>query len=262
MQLRNLTGKVYLYLGVVALVAVTFIALNLFFINKWKDKDSDTRNRVISAVEVKEGKTFNHILETDIGNFIAEGEVTTDECVSFEEMNPDSCFAKVVRKKEVEVLVQESYPCGENNEDTCWRWVKEWQSRGEDRIEVEEVHFLDKTWPYHKFDISEKRINPKEYIDKGEFFERVTRDYYYPRSDIRYSYAVVPTQYDVVFHGRTQDKDINRERVTPHSTIEKVKEGAKKSPVAPTVVFWIFTVIILAGAGGVGYYIVSRDSTY
>lgn len=87
------------------------------------------KKNLITSVQVSDPEYFSYLLKTDVGKVLAEGDVSADECVRFDEMSEDACYSRLERFSEVYMTKVATYSCGTGGK-TCTRVVKKMGSRG------------------------------------------------------------------------------------------------------------------------------------
>lgn len=201
------------------------------WIDNWRQEEVDKNRDILASVQVDTPEYFEYLLKTDAGKLLAEGEVSTDECVSFSEMAEGSCFAKVSKVKEAERC---SITCDSDGDcrESC-----DWEEVDREILTVDKINFLGQSFPYSAIDLLEgDKLSVKGVIEgKTKVFDKY--HIYDPKRTVRYSYFVVPTSYHATIHGATNstaDRFMGR-LAFKDQHIEKVLKNADKTPITPTL---------------------------
>lgn len=253
-----LKGRTFIYVALILVGAVTLTSLLAVATDSWRDSNVKEKNRYLVAGQADTVGMFNFLMETHIGDMLAYGEVSTpaDSCVKFDEMN--QCFSYVSKHKELYLPHAETYECGTSDSPrTCTRIVWDWEAAGSETLKSEQLIFMDETIPRNLVAISTNRANAGSIIAEGD-----TRgSYYYVKSDQRYYYTFVPLTYTGTAFLHADGTLTKAGDFSLDKNIRQVIEGKLKNNPAPTIVFWMLTIVVLLVAGSGIFVIISNDIT-
>lgn len=226
--LKTLDGRAFLWLGAILMAAVLSITVNQYIHSVKEERAAVQTTTLIAATDVRDEKTFDHVLKTDHGSFIAEGVITipNEECATLPEMTTDTCFSKVIKQREKKV----------SDGEDGYKWVEDGSP---EVITVSEGEFLGKIFDYPVLEVDGKSIKAKEIIDKDTlidskldtwFFGLFGGHHYVEEEGERFAYYVVPDQYYATIQGETVDGGFAKVSSYYERGIDSVKENPGLEP--------------------------------
>lgn len=258
--IAKLKGRTFLILSGIVVAWLILTIILTVSINAWKDHDSDVRSKIISGLTVTTTKDLAWQVKTDAGELVVQGEVTIpkDQCVGFSEMDGSICAGSVRKVKEVYTRHEQVYDCGTSKHPrSCTRVYWTWDYAGEDQVDASKAKILGMTMPYGYLRPGLSDVSPAAIGIHG----CMTRYCYGGFANhTRYSYEYVPSSYSGVAFLDAEASGLGSfTGFDEGATANSVKNDALHPSAAPGVVFWIVEVLLLAGAGVVGYFIVRSD---
>lgn len=199
---------------------------------------------IISAVQIKDSVKFDYIRRTNVGDFLAEGKLITDDPVSIEDIAGQ--YSKIKKNKEEyrkhtrTVTETDSKGNVHTRQETYWTWdvVKTWT------WESKRVNFLGKTFSpsdigYNFYTKYQETIDPHD----GVF-----------HTDIRYKYYTCPVETCGVMRGVATDKTFKNLRFEEKNTIANIIKKANNQIKGAPIGFWIFWGLLTVGVIVLFYY--------
>ena len=251
----------FIIAGILAGLLVATVLLHAG-IETWRDRDTETRSRIISALAVDDSDDFKYYLGTDAGNLVVQGSVTIpeDQCVTVYGMDGSVCAGSVEETREDYNMHVREYDCGSGDDhETCTEVYYSWDYAGSHQEDADSADFLGVTLPYGFVQPGLRSVSPG-----GIGISGCGSEYCYSGMSTRYSYKWVPGSYNGVaflYAGLVEgdDKISMYKGFEENETADEAKDNASHPSIAPTVIFWIVEVLLIIGAGVGIVYIVSND---
>tara|TARA_B100001245_G_C22893491_1_gene430703 strand:- start:1918 stop:2727 length:810 start_codon:yes stop_codon:yes gene_type:complete len=231
-----------------------------------------TQVRYTTAIKIEDGEHFNHAVDTQQGNLLTNGVISTEKkhLVHFDEMTKS--FTYVKRTKE-HYTRHESCSTDSNGNRSCTVYYS-WDAVHSDRIEAKTVTLYGREYNGNLFNfnnfLSKTKCDgmTKDRTDRSLFGgKRGCRGtYYYLDSNDRYAYYTVPQTIETTFLASSAGGGLNpvkENKITlENKTIPQVIHDIGQYKI---VIFWVFTVIIFllsCGAIWLAYYWVFEDGRW
>lgn len=199
--------------------------------------------------QAQDPQKFGYLKRTDVGPFLATGELKAYDPVSLPELPRKYSEIKKVKERYTEHIEVRTETDSKGHTRTWTETTYSWDSRGKEE-------FISRTWEFlgQRFSRSEVK-----------FIYRPQRDtiiYEIPRTgifnsyrvgDIRYVYYTSPISFSGLMIGKCEDKTYKDLRFENGGTIErKIKEAQDRLRNLP-IVFWVFWSILVIGCV-IGFY--------
>lgn len=221
----------------VVIVAI-MMGLGVWLSNPIISKATQKANIIISAVQVKDSAKFDYIRRTDVGDFLAEGDLFAVNPVSIPDI--EGVYGKIEKNTEEYTehtrTVTTTDEKGNTHTETETYW--EWDVKKREHWESHLVKFLGRE--FIPKDIGYRfntHYHSTIYPPKKKFFS----------DDIRYVYYVAPATDYGTLRGTVENKTFLKLKFRSGGTIEKAIEKAYNSMNGSEVGFWIFWVLLTGG---------------
>ena len=220
------------------IIVAAFYGLGVWISNPLLTKATEKSQRVITAIKVSDPSKFDHIRRTNVGFFLAEGELIANDTITLPDI--PGIYARIQKIKEEYRSHVETYTTTDDkgNTHTHTRIVWEWER-------VDDWDYITKSYTFLG-----QRFTGKE-IGYGC---RATKDTtIYNRklwgNDVRYVYYTTPVTVSGLMEGVSADKKFQNLNFRKNKTIKEVVERAERSnnnaPIGFWVFWWILTVAIV-----------------
>lgn len=168
-----------LFSGIIALV---MLAIGFALHNKIQEGVTQTAEIYATVTVIQDPEQFRYGMETDFGNALLYGAVTSDESVTFDEIGGGFIYVRKVKEKYTKHTRTWKDSDGKKHKETYWTWdYVSSQSKN-----VNRVIFLECDFPYGLFDMPHYRL------DLSEVGVSNRGNYIYAGLDTRYYYQVTP----------------------------------------------------------------------
>lgn len=199
--------------------------------------------KVISAVKVKDSSKFNHIKRTNVGFFLAEGELIANDTITLPEL--PGKYSRVDKIKEEYRAHVETYTTTDEkgNTETHTRVVHSW-----DR--VDEDDFITKSYTFlgERFTGKDIGYSASPTMDTTIYNKKLWG------SDVRFVYYMTPVTVDGVMSGISDDKMFSDTNFRRGKTIEQIVERAERKEHNAPIGFWVLWWIVTAAVVFLFYY--------
>lgn len=225
-----------------------------------QDKFFDSKTAFESALKIDNNKDLmDHALNTKVGNVLVTGIMSAVKPITFPEIKGE--FIQIIKHKEV-YTIHTSTSC--NSKGQCTTTIYwSWDSVGEEVRSVSEVSFLGRNYncnifkffPYDRLSLNKENTNTKY---------KISWDYIYESSSVRYYYKVVPKEFSTSLFATTKYGTLS---VVYGSKIslypyKNIKETIKTQDFLYTAVAIIYWVVILVIGGYCIYLYLAYDNDY
>lgn len=207
-----------------------------------------------TATVIRDASQFRYGMDTDFGNALVYGEVSSEESVTFDEIGNEYIYIKKV--KEVYTRHTRTVTKTDSNGKTytTTEVYYSWDYANSEKRQVGTISFLGGQFPYGLIDLPADRL---DLTDAGVGNAR--GDYIYTRSDIRYYYVAIPkTLVGTVFADLRGGTISNASPLYENKEPEQVIFDQQKMVRVYTVVFWVFWIALTAGGVYVFLYLDNR----
>lgn len=194
--------------------------------------------RISSSVQVDDSSKFDYIGRTDVGDFIAEGIITTINPVSIEDI--EGKYSKIMKVKEEyrkhtkEVTETDSNGKTYTRTRTYWSW----DVMRREIWEADSISFYGKRFSYRDISYSPYATYLKTIEPKRKLFQ----------NKIRYKYYVATTSEHGCIMGVVSDKTYSDMNFMKDITLNKVIERSENNINNGPIGFWIFWTLLTIGA--------------
>lgn len=170
----------------VILVCIMLI-LGVVLGNSISQSATRTAERYATATVIKDTKQFRYGMDTDFGNALVYGEVSSDESVTFDEIGNGYLYIEKVREVYTRHTRTVTRTDSNGKTYTTTEVYYSWDYAGSEEKQVETILFLGESFPYGTIGLSAGRLDLEAAGVKAAKW-----NYIYTRSDIRYYYAAIP----------------------------------------------------------------------
>lgn len=218
------------------IIAAIMIGLGVLLSGPIITSATDSALRTVSAVQVEDSTRFDYIRRTDVGDFLAEGDLFVVDPVSIPDISGQ--YGKIEKIKEEyrehtrTVTETDSEGHTHTRTETYWEWdrVDSW------KWESDVLRFLGHTFTPHQIEYR-FRTHYKETIEpKAGFFGVRTR----------YKYYTAPTVEHGTIIGIAKDKQFTS-TTFERTTIKEIIENANSNIDVAPVLFWVLWMLLTGG---------------
>lgn len=203
--------------------------------------------KVISSVKVTDSSKFDYIKRTNVGFFLAEGELIANDTIRIPDI--PGIYSRIKKVKEEYRAHVETYTTtdGKGHVQVHTRVVYSWDVVGRQFFETKTYTFLGQTF------------TGKE-IGYGASPTRDTTVYNRKLwgNDVRYVYYTTPVTVNGVMSGTVDNKKFNDTEFRRYVSIEQVIEKAERRERNAPIIFWVLWWIMI-GAAVFLFYICDND---
>ena len=191
---------------------------------------------VISAVRVNDAEKFGYIKRTNVGMFLAEGELIANDTIRLADF--PGIYSKVVKVKEEYCMHTETYTetDAKGKTTTHTRISYSWDEKGREKFECKSFTFLGWRFTAKEIGYSVSTVNSKTVYDKKNW-----------GSDVRYVYYTTPITVKGVMKGNVENKTWKNLKFKRDYTIKQAVENAERNTEMVPVAFWILWMMLTAG---------------
>lgn len=199
-----------------------FIAGNIY------DSSTEDNEKYFKALKVdNDAATFKYALETEVGNLISYGKVSTPEPVTSKDLDGKYYSIKRVTERYTQHTREESYKCGKN---TCYRtevyWT--WDVIDTDETKAKEFKFLGETFKSDLVDLTNNKYN-----------DTVSAGFH-----LRYQYYTTPVAFSGSMYSKAKDKTIKNNEFYHDKKIKELTGDKEKEADNNVLIFWILWSIL------------------
>lgn len=220
------------------LIIAALYGLGVWISNPILSSAMSEAQKVISSVKVKDSSKFNHIKRTNVGFFLAEGELIANDTITIPDI--PGIYSRIVKVKEEYRAHVQTYTTtdGKGHTQTHTRIVHSWDKVGEQNFITGSYTFLG------------ERFTGKD-IDYGASPMKDTTIYNRKLlgNDVRYIYRTTPVTVKGVINGISDNKSFNDTKFKRDVTIEDIVKRAEKkehnAPITFWVLWWIMTAAVV-----------------
>lgn len=191
---------------------------------------------VVSAVRVDDANKFGYIKRTNVGMFLAEGELIANDTIRLADF--PGIYSRIVKIKEEYCMHTETYTETDEkgNTTTHTRVYHSWDEKGRENFESKSFTFLGWRFSAEEIGYGVSTVNSKTVYDKKLW-----------GSDVRYIYHTTPITVKGMMKGNVENKTWKNLRFKRDYTIKQEVEKAERNTEMVPVVFWIFWMMLTAG---------------
>lgn len=224
------------------IIALCMTCLGIFISGKISENAVQTAEKYATATVIDDTGKFLYGMDTDFGNALIYGEVTTKEPVTFEEIGNGYIYIQKVeeeyRKHTRRVTYEDSDGKKHTKTETYWTWDRMWT----DDRHANTITFLDVEFPYNTFDM------PECVLDLSEIGVDNQGNYIYTSSHVRYYYYITPLSMTGTVLANLRDGTMENtssfyQNQTPDEVISE-KQNAEKVSI---IIFWVFWSLLIGG---------------
>lgn len=190
--------------------------------------------RISSSVQVDDSSKFDYIGRTDVGDFIAEGIITTINPVSIEDI--EGKYSKIMKVKEEyrkhtkEVTETDSNGKTYTRTRTYWSW----DVMRREIWEADSISFYGKRFSYRDISYSPYATYLKTIEPKRKLFQ----------NKIRYKYYVATTSEHGCIMGVVSDKIYSDMKFIRNISVDEIFEKSESNINQGPIVFWIVWMLL------------------
>lgn len=224
-----------------AIIALVMLAAGIALHNAIQQGVTQTAELYATATVIQDPEQFRYGMETNFGNALLYGAVTSEESVTFDEIGGG--FLRIRKVREDYVKHTRTYTDKDGKKHTTtyhsWDYVSS-QSRS-----VKNITFLECDFPYSQIDTPMYRLN------LTEAGVRNRGNYIYRGSSTRYYYTVTVNGITGTVLANLQGGTmISKSALYGYKTPQQVIADKQGAGTWVAVVFWV---LWIAGTGGVIY---------
>ena len=198
---------------------------------------TDNALNVASAVRVDDSNKFGYIKRTNVGTFLAEGELIANDTIRLLELSRG--YSRVVKIEQEYCCHVETYTTTDSKGRTTvhTRTYWSWDDKKRDDFSTEDFTFLGE-----KFTAREIRYGIPTVMDTIIYNRKVFGN------DRRWVYHTAPITVEGMMEGNAADGKYNDLKFRRGAKIERVVELAEKRIDTAPIVFWVFWGLLIVGA--------------
>ena len=194
-------------------------------------KTTNSAMEIASAVKVNDPEKFSYIKRTDVGGFIAEGELIAKDSVSIPDI--EGYYFSIRKAEEHYRMHVQTYTTSNGkggvrvHTRTYWSWdeMKHW-TYDADTVQFLGCEFLRKDVRYRPYRRYKETIKEK--------------------SNVRFVYETAPVKTYGIIIGKAENKEYANMKFHEGATIEKTVGKAEKNINSAPVVFWVLWLMLTA----------------
>ena len=214
------------------------IGLGVWISNPLVSKASEKALKVVSATRVKDSDNFDYIRRTNVGHFLAEGELIANDTLR----NPDipGIYSRIEKITEEYRLHTETYTTtdGKGHVQVHTRTYHSWD-------EVKRENNVSRTFTFLGKEFTAKEIHYTVPVEKSVTVEDKTTKWF--ENDRRFVYRTAPIAVSGILDGTAENKTYNELNFKKGYTIDKAVEKAEKNIDSAPVAFWVIWILLTAG---------------
>ena len=220
-----------------AIILAIMIGLGVWISNPLVSKASEKALKVVSATRVKDSDNFDYIRRTNVGHFIAEGELIANDTLRSPDLQ--GIYSRIEKITEEYRLHTETYTTtdGKGHVQVHTRTYHSWDEVKRENNVSTSFTFLGK-----RFTAKEIKYNVP--TEKSVTVEDKTTKWY--ENERRFVYRTTPIVVSGIMDGTAEDKAYKELTFKKDYTIDKAVEKAEKNIGTAPVVFWILWSIVIA----------------
>ena len=212
------------------------IGLGIWISNPILGASTEDALEVVSAVRVDDANQFGYIKRTNVGMFLAEGELIANDTVRLADF--PGIYSRVVKVKEEycmhTVIYTETDAKGKTTMHT--RVYYSWDEKGREEFESKSFTFLGWRFTAKEIGYSVSTVDIKTIYDKKHW-----------GNNIRYVYHTTPITVKGMMRGTVENKTWKDLKFRRDYTIKQAVEKAERKTETAPVVFWTLWIILPAG---------------
>lgn len=194
-------------------------------------KTTNSAMEITSSIKVNDPEKFSYIGRTDVGDFIAEGELVAKDSVSIPDI--EGYYFSIRKAEEHYRMHVRTYTTSNGkggvsvHTQTYWSWdeMKHWE------YDADTVLFLGG-------ELLRKDVHYRPYRKYKETIKQKT--------NVRFVYETAPTKTKGIIIGKVENKEYSNMKFHEGATIEKTVGKAERSINSSPVIFWILWIFLTA----------------
>lgn len=223
------------------IIVLVMFAVGISIHNAIQRRVTRTAEIYATATIIQDPEQFRYGMETDFGNALLYGSVTSEESVTFDEIGGGFLHIRKVKEEYRKHTRTWTDSKGKRHTETYWTWdYVSSQSRN-----VNTVTFLDCDFPYSQIDMPTYRLNLTEagVSNRG--------NYIYKGLTTRYYYSVTVNGITGTLFANLRNGTINNQSALyGYQTPQEVIADKQGAGTWIAVVFWVLWIV---GTGGIVY---------
>ena len=219
------------------IIVAIMTGLGIWLSNPIITKSTQKANSIITSVPVRDSVKFAYIKRTNVGRFIAEGNLFANNPVSIPDIT--GAYGRIEKITEEYTMHTRTVTTtdAEGNVQTHTETYWEWDVNKSENWESNTLHFLGQ-------DFTLKSIGFK--------YPTSYHSIIYPpkklfQDDIRYVYYTAPIEYHGIISGIADNKQFSNTKFHYKRTIKQVFEKAYNNINTAPTVFWILWTVLTIG---------------
>lgn len=191
---------------------------------------------VVSAVRVDDAEKFGYIKRTNVGTFLAEGELIANDTICLADF--PGIYSRVVKVKEEYCMHVQIYTVTDSKgrATTRTRIYYSWDEKGREEFESKSFTFLGWRFSAKEIGYGVSTVDSKTVYDKKLW-----------GGNVRYVYYTTPITVKGMMTGSVENKTWKNLKFKRDYTIKQTVEKAERNTEVVPVVFWIVWLILTAG---------------
>lgn len=225
------------------IIVCVLLCLGLFISGKISYGAAQTAEKYATATIIEDHSQFRYGMNTDFGNVLLYGELSTDSPVTFDEIGNGYIYIEKVREDYTRHTRTVTKKDSNGNTYTETEVYYSWDYVSSEHLATDTIVFLGEPFSYGTISLPVRRLN---LADAG--VEKQRWNYIYKNSDTRYYYNVtdvslVGTVFATLSDGTIKNASSLYENDTPVEVIESVQQ----SETLYLIFFWLAWVVFMAG---------------
>ena len=221
------------------IIVCVMIGLGVWISNPILRSATNGAMKTVSSVKVNTNEQFSYIGRTNVGDFIAEGDLIAVDPVSVSEISGEYLKIEKIKEKYTRHVRTYTTTDGKGHTTTHTQVYYSWDPVHTDRYCSNYVRFLGE-----RFKLDD--INYRIHLEYKET-QKVSHD-------TRYVYNTHPISVNGVMFGVCDDKSYSKLEFKRDATIEKVVASAERDIKTAPIVFWVLWILFTGGLVVLFYY--------
>lgn len=191
--------------------------------------------RTASSVQIKDSEKFGYIARTNVGPFIAEGELVANDTIMISDIPGQFSVIKKVKEVYTEHVEVYTTTDSKGHTQTHTRTYHSWDVKGKEVFETGDYTFLGK-----KFTARDIDYHYREKLDTIIYHRKFWGD------DVRYCYYTAPITVEGVLFGSAENKGYTNLNFHEGATIQAVVDDAEGWVHIAPILFWVLWLLLTA----------------
>lgn len=216
------------------LIIAAFFGIGVWISNAILNSTMEESRKVISSVKVTDDDKFDYIKRTNVGFFLAEGELIANDTIRISDI--PGAYSRIEKVKEEYRAHVETYTTtdGKGHTQVRTRVVHSWDVVGRQFFEAKTYTFLGHTFTGKEIGY---RANPTR--DTTIYNRKLWGN------DVRYIYYTTPFTVNGVMSGTVDDKKFNDTEFRRYVSIEQIIEKAERRERNAPIIFWVLWWLVI-----------------